>query len=338
MKKNIVAVIIAILLLIAGLATVSAAFIMADFSFDGFSTETFEKFSYTVEGDFDHVLIAMQEHDVKLLPSDNGECKIVCDESKTQKLEYAIDSGMLVIKTVDNRKWFDYIGIFSGEVSLTLYLPESHYTSLTAATDTGDITVSDALTFTRSSVATSTGDINFLAKIEEDLKLAASTGAVTASDLELTGLGVSVSTGKIFIENIKASGRINVECSTGRIELRGIEAGGITSMGSSGDILLQNVYVENDIRIKRNTGDVTLKSVTAGAFDIETSTGDVTFLASDAENIRIKTGTGNVEGSLLTPKIFTTDTSTGNIKVPQNTEGGTCKIKTSTGNIEITIE
>ena len=342
MKKNIVAVLVAILLLIAGIAITGAAFIMTDFNLEGFATESFEESTYTIEGTFNHVLIATQEHDLTILPSENGECKIVFDKIKAQKNgyapEYAIDSDTLVINIVDNRKWFDHIGIFSGEVSMTLYLPESHYTSLTAATDTGDITVSEKLSFTGSSVATSTGDIKFLAKIDGELALATSTGDITVSDQELTSLEASVSTGEIFIENVKAAGKILLSCSTGRTELHSVEAGGITSKGSTGDILLKYVTVENDVKIERSTGDVTLTSVVAGSFDILTDTGDVKLYLSDAESIEIETDTGRVDGTLLTEKIFITESSTGKIKVPHTTSGGTCKIKTSTGDITISID
>ncbi|MBQ1196856.1 MAG: DUF4097 family beta strand repeat protein [Clostridia bacterium] len=338
MKKSIVAVTVAVLLIIAGIAIACAAFVMTDFKLDGFVTEAFEESTYTVDGGFGNILIAAQEHDLVILPSDNGECSIVCDESKSQKLEYGIESGVLVIKVVDDRKWYDHIDIFTGEASLTLYLPESRYTSLTAATDTGDITVSEQLSFTGSAIATSTGDIRFLAKIEGELGLASSTGDITVSDQELISLDASVSTGEIFIENVKATGRITLSGSTGRTELHSVEASGITSKGSTGDILLKNVYVENDINIKRGTGDVTLTSVIAGAFEIETSTGDVKLNLSDAEEIDIETDTGRVEGTLLTEKVFITESSSGSIKVPHTTSGGTCKIRTSTGNIIITIE
>lgn len=342
MKKSIVAVTVAVLLIIAGIAIACSAFIMTDFSLEGFATESFEETTCTIEGDFNHVLIATQEHDLTILPSENGECKIVFDKNKAQKNEYApeyaIDSDTLVINIVDNRKWFDHIGIFSGEVSMTLYLPESRYVSLTAATDTGDITVSEKLSFTGSSVATSTGDIKFLAKIDGELALATSTGDITVSDQELISLDASVSTGEIFIENVKATGRITLSGSTGRTELHSVEADGITSKGSTGDILLKNVYVEKDIFIERGTGDVTLTSVLSDSFVIKTSTGDVKLNLSDADSIEITTDTGRVDAILLTEKIFKCESSSGNIKIPDTHSGGNCRVKTSTGNIHITID
>ena len=72
--------------------------------------------------------------------------------------------------------------------------------------------------------------------------------------------------------------------------------------------------------------------------NIDTDTGDVKLDACDANSIDIETDTGDVMGYLLTPKIFDTDTGTGDIRVEQSTSGGLCKIRTSTGDIEITIE
>ena len=71
--------------------------------------------------------------------------------------------------------------------------------------------------------------------------------------------------------------------------------------------------------------------------NIDTDTGDVKLDACDANSIDIETDTGDVMGSLLTPKIFDTDTNTGRVSVPQSSEGGLCKITTSTGDIEISV-
>ena len=139
-------------------------------------------------------------------------------------------------------------------------------------------------------------------------------------------------------ENIKTAGEIVLKCDTGRTELHSVEAGSISSKGSTGSLLLKYVTVERKIEVERSTGDVTLTSARAGNFDIETSTGDVKLNSSDAETIEITTSTGDVEGSLLTPKTFSAETDTGRVRVPQNGEGGICKIKTDTGSITITID
>lgn len=318
MKKSII---IAIILMIAGGITVLFGFISAGFSLKGFSNEKFEEIDHKVDGDFSGISIATHIYDVHLLPSDNGECHIVGKENNIQKIEYKIDGGILTVKTVDHRKWYDYLSfnLFTPACELKIYLPENAYTSLTTATNTGDIKISADLSFTRASLATDTGDIDFRAQVEESLDLATSTG-------------------NVLLENVKSSGEFTLKCDTGDIELHGVEANSILSKGTTGDIMLKNVYVQSSLNIMRDTGDVELTSVVAGAIKIETDTGDVELNSSDAQDIHIETDTGDVEGTLLTEKIFVTNSSTGRIRVPQTTAGGTCKITTSTGDIHITID
>ena len=69
--------------------------------------------------------------------------------------------------------------------------------------------------------------------------------------------------------------------------------------------------------------------------NITRSTGDVELDNCDGKSISIETNTGDIKGSLKTPKIFETKTSTGKIEVPESSEGGTCTLTTSTGNITI---
>ena len=88
-----------------------------------------------------------------------------------------------------------------------------------------------------------------------------------------------------------------------------------------------------------STGDLVLKNVIASEkFSIERSTGDVKFEAADASEIFVETSTGDVCGSLMSEKFFITESDTGSSDVPQTLSGGKCEVKTSTGDIKITVE
>ena len=338
MKKNIVTIVVALCLIVAGAALAGAALVAVDFRFGEFSSADYERNSYVIEGDIGEIGISAGDYNVTLLPSSDGICRIEIDESEKFKLRYHFEEDHLEIRIVDNRKWYDYIGIFSSEADLVLYLPAEEYEILSVATRTGDVKVSEDFSFGIAAVAASTGDINFAAKVSGDLSLSCSTGDITVRDIEPENLSASVTTGNIVLENIKASDTISLSCNTGRIEVHGSEAGDIESEGTTGDILLKYVTVEGQVKVERSTGDVTLTSVVAGSFDILTDTGDVKLNLSDAEEINIETDTGRVEGSLLTPKTFWAESDTGRVHVPQSSGDGVCKIKTDTGNISITIE
>lgn len=338
MKKSTVIIIVAVCLIVAGIAIVGAAFSMTGFDFKNFDTESYDEVTHTVEGDFNHIVIATQIHNIDLAPSTDGICKVVGDENDSIKIEASVEGDILTVKTVDTREWYNFIGIDIGSAALTLYLPESEYTSLTAASDTGHINIPENFSFTGASMATATGAIVFRAKIDQELALASQTGSISVSKQKLSKLDVENSTGKISIENIEASSSVRAEANTGKIELRDIKCNSIDVETTTGNISLQNVIAEADISISADTGKISLLSCLSDSLNIDTDTGDVKLDACDANNIDIETDTGDVMGYLLTPKIFDTDTNTGYVHVEQGTSGGFCKIRTDTGDINIEIE
>lgn len=112
----------------------------------------------------------------------------------------------------------------------------------------------------------------------------------------------------------------------------------LTVKVSTGDIKISDIEAKT-VLIHTSTGDVQLDSVIASEMlSIETSTGDVRLDGCDSPVVKIKTSTGDVNGTLLTPKTFRTETSTGTVRVPSGSYPETCEIKTSTGDIKMTVK
>ena len=106
---------------------------------------------------------------------------------------------------------------------------------------------------------------------------------------------------------------------------------------TTGDVLLQGVRCA-DLTIDGTTGDVEMKDVIAsGKITVKVTTGDVELEACDGGELFLKATTGDVEGTLLTPKTFEAKATTGKVDVPNPSTGGLCKIKTTTGDIQIRI-
>lgn len=156
---------------------------------------------------------------------------------------------------------------------------------------------------------------------------------------ENTRLGVQVicSTGDVTVKNVRTSG-LNLKLTTGDISITNtVLTGNIWLRGSTGDVNMENVSCKS-ITSTAGTGDITLEGVIAQEkFDITRTTGDVKFTACDAPEICVTVDTGDVKGSLLSGKNFTVETSTGDVRVPPSTGGGACVIKTSTGDINISV-
>ena len=268
--------------------------------------------------DFDGIAIDTDTADISILHSDDGSCKIVAYDIKKINYSVNIENGILKIKLNDTRKWFEKI-FNMGSSSLTIYLPESEYTSLTIKEDTGDIEVSDSFTFGKIDIDLSTGDTEIYADVTDELKIIGSTGDVKIKDISCASLDVKLSTGDVEISGVSCLGDASVKLSTGDVSITDMTCNNLTSNGGTGIINMTNVIAN-------------------GKFTIERSTGDVKFKKCDAAEIYVKTDTGDVTGTLLSEKIFIASTSTGKVRVPETVIGGKCKITTSTGDIKISIE
>ena len=140
---------------------------------------------------------------------------------------------------------------------------------------------------------------------------------ISLPQAELESLKVDLATGKVTMEKLNV-GNLDISTTTGKVSLTDITCKNLTSTGSTGDIDLKNVVAAEKFSITRNTGNI--------SFD-----------DCDAAAITATTNTGDIEGSLRTDKVFIAKTTTGKINLPETTTGGTCKLSTNTGDIEITI-
>ena len=269
------------------------------FDFTKLNTEAYVENTYTVTDLFENICIDTDVADVRLLPTEGKECKIVCHE--TEKVTYAVtvENGTLRIELQDARKWYEHIGIFFfGERSLTVYLPQTELNSLQLTADTADVEVTKDFSFVSAQISTDTGDVSWYASTSKSLS-------------------ISTDTGDVWVEMPEA-GEVTLKTDTGHLRVSSVRCQALHAQSSTGDISFTNVLV-------------------SGALTAKCSTGDVRFADTDAATIDVKTSTGDVTGTLRSAKQFDADSSTGDIHVPKTTTGGSCKIRTSTGDIRIQI-
>ena len=298
MKKSFkILLITAIALLALGTAFVFAGFAVTGFDVNLLSIDPIVTNSSEISEDFDSISVNASVADVNILTSDDEKCRIEFKERKKFYFSAEVRNGTLLIGEVNTRKWYEYIGISFGKTSVTVYLPNDQYTSLSAKLSTGDITVKKSLTFENVSVLTDTGEISLNCDVTGNLSIDTNTGTVNISDNHPNSIKIESDTGNITLGN--------VECDNLKVET------------DTGIIRLSDVICSDKLDVTSHTGDVTLK-------------------ACDASVIRIKTTTGNINGTLLSDKSFITKTSTGKVNVPQ-TSGDKCEAETKTGNISFTV-
>ena len=308
--------IIAASLCLLGIIIFGGIIAMANFDLSMLSTSKYTTNEHIITDSFSDIDISSNTADIDLIPSDDGKCRIVCYEEENARHAVSVNNGVLSVKVVNEKKWYQYIGIYSGTPKVSVYLPEDEYGALTISGSTGSIDIPDNFSFGDVSVTLSTGRIGYYAD-SKDLTLTATTGDITAGGIACKDTSLSVSTGSITASDIECTS-LFTKVTTGKTNISDVKCESFISKGNTGDIVLERLVSTGDIAIDRSTGDVKLSDC-------------------DGSEIKITTDTGDVSGSLLSEKVFITSSDTGDINVPKTTTGGKCEITTDTGDIEIEI-
>lgn len=318
MKKKIWLIAAAFLVLV-GAILFSVAMSGYHWDFAALSTGKYETHIYEVKEGFSNLSINTDTADILFVLADDGKCKVECYEEEKERHSVAVGEDTLVIDRVDDKAWYDHIGINFGSPKITIYLPKTEYTSLFISESTGDIEIPKDFRFADVDISLSTGDVSFFASASNRIKMEADTGTICAENISAGELDLSTTTGRITVANAACQGDAAIEVSTGKASLTDVVCKNLVSDGSTGDILLKNVVAAEKISIERGTGDVRFDS-------------------SDAAGIFVETDTGAVGGTLLSEKVFIIQTNTGSIDVPKTTKGGMCEIHTDTGDIKLAIK
>ena len=317
MKKA--ALIIAAILLAAGIIIGVIALASAKFDFHAFETEPSELKDYPVEEAFRSIEIHGDTELIRFQKSDDGTAHVLCRETERSTHTVKAEDGTLKISVNRTNGWKNIFEISFEKELVTVFLPNDAYEMLSIETQTGDVEAPDWLTFTDgAAIHASTADVRFDAAVHSLLSIETSTGDISVNGVSAEAIDCTTTTGNIVMTDVSCRGDVRVKVHTGRVVLCKLSCRNLFTEGSTGDVSLQDVLAAEKISVKR-------------------STGDVTFADSDAAEIAVTTSTGDVTGTLLTDKVFVTKTSTGDVRVPDSVTGGRCEITTTTGDISIRI-
>lgn len=306
--------------------------------FTKLSTLKLETNEHAIRENFSCISVETDTADIFFVPSDDETCRVVCYEDVKAKHTVSIQNGTLVIALTNEKAWYDYINFNFVSPKITVYLPRSEYNALVVKTSTGDVQLPKDFSFQSIDVRASTGDVHCYASATEALNVTTTTGDIWVESLSAGSLDLTASTGKVSVSAVVCDGAIRILVSTGRVSVSEVDCKGELQVKvSTGKAIVSKVQCQS-FTSTGDTGALSLEHVVAtDSFSIERDTGDVRFAYSDATTIHVTTDTGNVTGSLLSSKRFDAKTSTGRISVPDTTEGGTCMIRTDTGDIKIQI-
>lgn len=311
--------IIASILLVAGLILGVVGLALNGFDFEEMNTMKRIQNTYVIEDTFSHIAIEASIAKIEIVPATDGVCRMDCEEKDKLYFTVSVSGDTLCIDLVNDAKWYDFIGVNAGNVSATVYLPESAYASLSIQNSTGSASVASGFTFGSATVKSTTGSLRFSGNVTGDLNAKLSTGTLTLTDAAVGGnLTMEGSTGSIEISNVSVGGTLNVETDTGSTKM--------------------NAVTCDTLRLVYDTGSATLTDVVAnGHAEIKGSTGSLCFERLGAASIKAKTSTGSIKGTLRDEMTVFAHSSTGSVDVPRGTQGGICELETSTGSIHVSF-
>lgn len=269
--------IIATFLLLTGCIIFGGVMTVYKWDFSKLSTNKYETNKYDIADNFKNISINVKTADIVFVASEKAKTEVVCYEQDNANHEVSVDNDTLTIKLVDERKWYEHIGINFRTPKITVYLPQGEYGNLTVSASIGDI----------------------------DIK-----------NLSAENINLTVTTGEIEAKSITCNGDFKTTVSTGEVELKDVSCKNLSSNGNTGDITLKDVIAEEKFAIERSTGDVKFERCDANEIFVKTDTGDVKgSLLSDKVFIT-QTDTGNIDvPKTITGGRCEITTDTGDIKI-----------------------
>ena len=256
---------------------------------------------------------------VEFFKSEGSTKKVVCKETTKRPHSVTLENGTLKVEYPNKKNFFHFVSMWSPQFKVSVYVPATTYDSFTSKLSTGDVIIPAGFTFSNLEHTGSTGSFTFSSNVTNSCNITISTGDVSLSDTETKNLNANASTGHVYLSNVKVVEEAKVTTSTGRIKLNKIKSNSLDVTASTGTVSLNESLINKHAKIHTTTGDIKINE-------------------SDAETLDLKASTGDITAVFLSSKTVNVDTSTGRVRISGSGNGGLCTVKTSTGDITISVK
>lgn len=319
-KSTVVILIVALCLFIAGVIVCGSVFLMSGFDFLNKEPVSYTEKEETITEDFVNIEVEALSGNIELFPTSSDECVVEYADSEDVTFKVDVEGDTLKVIRDDTRKWYEFIGVDFNKEYVKVYLPQGVYEDITLNTASGKIVVNDGLSCYDLKAESLSGSIRaYAVTAEGTITLNSTSGAVVADTIVAKDMKTEATSGKTTLGNIGVSDKLEVKGTSGKIEISQVNCNSVSVENASGAIILSDVIAES-------------------SFDVECVSGKIQLLGCDADNLEIDNVSGSVSGTLLSDKVFDASSTSGRVKVPDTTQGGVCKVRTTSGSIDIDIK
>ena len=272
---------------------------------------------------------------VELAKANDGQGLVVCEEREKVYHEVTVKDGLLKVKTVDARKWYErwFFNFDLRPMKITVYLPETDCETLNYVSSTGSLDIASEYTFTSVKATASTGSIKINNHVSGDIEAKASTGSVSINNATAANLKAKASTGSVTVKNTEVAGEVNLEASTGSVNVENLKCSHFNTKTSTGTFTGTEIEVTGDASIEGSTGSSKIRTIKCQDLTVKHSMGGATLEDVQCEDLTIRGSTGAVK---LTNAIangkMDIKTSTGDV-IFKDSDAATLKIETDTGDV-----
>lgn len=239
--------------------------------------------SRTVNEPFDAIQIRGGVCDVDVSTSYDGRCQVYVRDLDGTSAPVRVEDGTLTVAGGGERSWLEKLKVLDeGERYISISLPEDMVCALTVETGSGDIYVSDELTFTNASVTADSGDISFHAGVEGEAALGTGSGDIYMSTLSLGSLTARTDSGELDLDGVTASGAVELSSGSGDIWLWDCDGESFQIGTDSGDVSASFLR-RMDFVTDSDSGnvDAPLPDRSAGRCQVTTGSGDIWLYVED---------------------------------------------------------
>ena len=200
--------------------------------------------------------------------TDTGKVEI--DGIGCNSFSLEVDTGVVSLKNVSSVGAFD---VKSDTGKVTLENCQASWVSVTC--DTGDISLKNLSSASSLEVKSDTGKVALENCRASTISIVSDTGDIKMSDVFCINMSSKVDTGKTTMNNVIASGKLEISANTGDVNFEGCDGSEVYITTDTGDVkgsflTAKIVFAETD------TGKVDVpKLLEGGRCEITTDTGDI---------------------------------------------------------------
>lgn len=266
--------------ILIGMGLILSLGAMAGMKFDlsRIHTATYHLTSHTVEESFTSISVDVQECSVRLLPSQDGVCRVECPENEDVTYSISVEQQTLTVVEKDTRPWWGriQIGFNLGNMELTIYLPEQTYQNLSVETISGDVSIPDSFSFDSANVHNTSGAVRFSAGVAQELTIETISGNLDVTGVKPQTLTLQTTSGEVNIARGIVGGSCRIDSVSGGVNLIDCDANALEISTISGDVSA-SLRTGKDFSTQTVSGNVDVPSSTSGGTcQISTVSGNIT--------------------------------------------------------------